>query len=558
MEQFRVMNERAEGLDHTMLRFGSLPPPTGSPALPARGHTPSSTDGVSASLSLGNSATSSTHQSYPLNLEDRDVLLSFVSECDTTNMNPPRIETRGGRGMSRSLVTQTVQDKGETSAQRVVHNGKQPINHIYQHTDARNLSNTQNSGLYPQNTFPPPYESYPYPTQFPCLQPLSNPVYQPYSQQYESYPYPTSAIFGPLPYFSTQPFHSNPLPSHQPSYTTTTTITPLPLSYQPSNPTHQTQQGPYSPPHNAANHGNHSDGNYGNQNHFDPTLPSLRQMRLEFSIFGGGDPVEWLHKAEKFFEFYQVPKERKVFIAALHLVDKAADRWFMFKHEFPNSWKGLSELLMREFSVHNFGEYQAALARISQEGRAPGFSSQALLSFFIERLRPSIRIIMRAHRPASLYEACELAKLFERGESQQRFQRVTGPPRHQATPLLATPLRAQVPPPHIIPRAPVAPTVGNLGAGRNFGGTRRLTQAEYQERRARNQCFFCDEIFRPGHNCRRGQALMVIEVLQEEAPQPILNDLPHVVVDDVNQADNGGEEEEIELRAMGDGSASTM
>lgn len=91
----------------------------------------------------------------------------------------------------------------------------------------------------------------------------------------------------------------------------------------------------------------------------------------------------------------------------------------------------------------------------------------------------------------------------------------------------------------------MAPAVGNQDVGRNFGGTRRLTQAEYQERRARNQCFFCDEIFRPGHNCRRGQALMVIEVLQEEAPQPILNDLPSVDADDANQVDSGGEEEEI-------------
>lgn len=200
--------------------------------------------------------------------------------------------------------------------------------------------------------------------------------------------------------------------------------------------------------------------------------------------------MEWLHKAEQFFEFYQVPEERKVSIAALHLVDKAADRWFMFKHEFPNSWKGLTKLLMHEFSVHNFGEYQAALARISQEGsvdaymdqftklsrQAPGFSSQALLSFFIEGLRPSIRTSVRAHRPVSLYAACELAKLFERGESQQRFQRVTGPLRHQAALHPAAPLRAQAP-----PRAPMAPAVGNQGVGKNFGGTRRLTQAKYQE-----------------------------------------------------------------------------
>lgn len=29
----------------------------------------------------------------------------------------------------------------------------------------------------------------------------------------------------------------------------------------------------------------------------DPNLPTMKQMRLEFSVFSGGDPVEWLNKA---------------------------------------------------------------------------------------------------------------------------------------------------------------------------------------------------------------------------------------------------------------------
>lgn len=76
----------------------------------------------------------------------------------------------------------------------------------------------------------------------------------------------------------------------------------------------------------------------------------------------------------------------------------------------------------------------------------------------------------------------------------------------------------------------VVPTSGSRSLISNQGGTRpctstngsrRLTQAEYQERRARNQCFFCDETFKPGHNCRRGQ-VMVMEVVQEEVDMPII------------------------------------
>ncbi|KAL6144582.1 hypothetical protein ACLB2K_055273 [Fragaria x ananassa] len=111
----------------------------------------------------------------------------------------------------------------------------------------------------------------------------------------------------------------------------------------------------------------------------------------------------------------------------MHLAEKAADRWFMFKHEFPNSWLALADLLMREFSGVSMVDQQAALARLSQVGtidqymdnftklsrRAHGFSQQALLSFFLGGLNDSIKPHVKALRPTTLYSACELAKLFE-------------------------------------------------------------------------------------------------------------------------------------------------
>jgi hypothetical protein len=51
----------------------------------------------------------------------------------------------------------------------------------------------------------------------------------------------------------------------------------------------------------------------------------MKQMRLEFPIFRGGDPVEWLNKAEQYFTLYQIPEAKKVSIASMHLIDEAAD-----------------------------------------------------------------------------------------------------------------------------------------------------------------------------------------------------------------------------------------
>lgn len=88
------------------------------------------------------------------------------------------------------------------------------------------------------------------------------------------------------------------------------------------------------------------------------------------------------------------------------------------------------------------------LARISQTGsvdlymdqftklsrRSPGFSSQALLSFFIEGLKPHIRANVKAHRPMTLYAACELAKLFENSPAAHRAQLEIVAPRAQYIP----------------------------------------------------------------------------------------------------------------------------
>lgn len=138
----------------------------------------------------------------------------------------------------------------------------------------------------------------------------------------------------------------------------------------------------------------------------DNNLPTMKQMRLEFMVFSEGDPVEWLNKAEQYFELYQIPEERRLAIATMHMSDKASDRWYMFRHEFPNTWQGLADFLMREFGGFNKSDYQAALARMSQSGsvehykeqftrlsrRATGFSQELLLSCFIGGLKDEIRV----------------------------------------------------------------------------------------------------------------------------------------------------------------------
>ncbi|KAK9922681.1 hypothetical protein M0R45_031134 [Rubus argutus] len=127
-------------------------------------------------------------------------------------------------------------------------------------------------------------------------------------------PPPTQLCSQALPYIPL-PSHlrskqqsSIPLPS-TPTYSVTTTQYPqrhFPSMTHPCSPHSQIQSATGSPeyPHSQFPLPQVPCPN-------DPQLPTMKQMRLDFPIFSGGDPVEWLNKAEQYFALYQIPEDRK-------------------------------------------------------------------------------------------------------------------------------------------------------------------------------------------------------------------------------------------------------
>lgn len=49
------------------------------------------------------------------------------------------------------------------------------------------------------------------------------------------------------------------------------------------------------------------------------------QMKMDFHRFDGGDPRRWILKAEKYFRYYQTPKELKMDIATMYNEGDALD-----------------------------------------------------------------------------------------------------------------------------------------------------------------------------------------------------------------------------------------
>ncbi|KAJ1397503.1 Aspartic peptidase domain superfamily [Sesbania bispinosa] len=91
-------------------------------------------------------------------------------------------------------------------------------------------------------------------------------------------------------------------------------------------------------------------------------------VKLDFPCFDGADVLQWIFKAEQFFNYYNTPDDQRLTIAAIHL-DKEVVPWF-------------------QMMAHNnaFQSWFAALAN-----RVTGLISDSLLDCFIGGLKPDIR-----------------------------------------------------------------------------------------------------------------------------------------------------------------------
>ncbi|XP_072966626.1 uncharacterized protein [Typha angustifolia] len=261
-------------------------------------------------------------------------------------------------------------------------------------------------------------------------------------------------------------------------------------------------------------------------------------VRLEFPKFKGGDPIDWLYRAEQFFAYQGTAEEYKVTLASFHLED-AALHWFRSANaiEAIETWAEFCADITRRFGVSGYedfdallsktvqkttvGSYQEEFERISSRCHPP-WTDQQLRSTFISGLRGDIQADVRALRPRTLKEAFQDAVLMEDKHRAMKIhwkQSWTSQgSRNQALPNIAAGNTSGVPRAAtalIPPRAPLKPSQDVKYAPRGPG--RALTPAQVEERRAKGLCFRCDEKFVPGHRCAKPMgSVMLIDGLEDE------------------------------------------
>jgi len=241
----------------------------------------------------------------------------------------------------------------------------------------------------------------------------------------------------------------------------------------------------------------------------------VRNVKLDFPKFDGSDVLQWIFKAEQFFDYYNTPDDQRLIIASVHL-EKEVVPWFQMQarnHAFP-SWVAFTRALEMSFgpspyecphsdlfkltqsrSVHEYYVKFTALAN-----RVQGITSEALLDYFVGGLRQDIRRDVLVQDPKTLMRCVSLAKLFEeKYAAQHKFY---GPKSSPSNPLLPTAthsLKTTALPPLLNKSTPSPPVTKAM--------IKKLSPAEVQLRREKGLCFTCDEKYSLSHRCPNKQYL---------------------------------------------------
>lgn len=151
-------------------------------------------------------------------------------------------------------------------------------------------------------------------------------------------------------------------------------------------------------------------------------------MRIEFPHWEGGDPTDWVSRAECYFRFHRTPEYIKVKIASIHLDGEAIQwyDWFESSRGIP-TWTELVDGLMARFGPAEYENVHGELAKIQQTStvleyqakferlanRARDWSEHQLVGTLVEGLKPDIHREDKMYRPPTMTAAISFARLQE-------------------------------------------------------------------------------------------------------------------------------------------------
>ena len=251
-----------------------------------------------------------------------------------------------------------------------------------------------------------------------------------------------------------------------------------------------------------------------------------RMTKVEFPKFSGDDVRGWMFRCEQFFAIDNIPDDQKVRLISVHLFDKALlwHRQFIRLHGELVLWNVYRDAIIQRFGSL-FDDPMSEIKNVKYETNSKDYqdvfdtflsrvdiSEDRAISFYLGGLPTELEMAVRMFKPKSLADAYSLTNLqeatlnaikkknrFQANVNTGRFGVNNGGVNNAAKPLLPLP-----------------------NANRNWNNRpqnvqprRQLTQKEYEEKRAKNLCFYCDKKFVPGHKCE-GQLYSLVVLAEDE------------------------------------------
>ena len=171
----------------------------------------------------------------------------------------------------------------------------------------------------------------------------------------------------------------------------------------------------------------------------------VRSVKLDFPRFDGKNVMDWIFKAEQFFDYYATPDADRLIIASVHLDHEVVPWYQMLQKTAPfHSWKAFTRALELDFGPSTYDCPRATLFKLNQSAtvneyymqfttlanRVDGLSVEAILDCFISGLNNEISRDVKAMEPRTLTKAVALAKLFEEKYFPNTTPKITAGPRN--------------------------------------------------------------------------------------------------------------------------------
>lgn len=163
----------------------------------------------------------------------------------------------------------------------------------------------------------------------------------------------------------------------------------------------------------------------------------MPKPKLEFPLFTGVDIEGWLYTMEQVLDFYQIEREQRVRMAAMHLHGSSLQwyRWLMRTGRGVPPWAELEKKLLNLYGGRTVAGYSSELSKLKQEGntceqyqgefmklshQVQELPEEFLVGCFIGGLRDAIKYEIIAKNPPTIEEAMRLARVEEEKLSNQR------------------------------------------------------------------------------------------------------------------------------------------